>query len=161
VSCDSLFLSAVSQGHEIKSRAESTRIERSVIASLGGDDSRLLDISDGGELIVRDSILEEGPATANNDVIGFALERQGHSSQRIVLTHNIILLDGPRRARLIHRRGSTPAPTMTDNLIVGKTDTQYPGANRSANSRSAARLPPYPALPPLPGTGGYHDPGSL
>jgi len=158
---DSLFLSAVSQGHEIKSRAESTHIERSVVASLGGDDSRLLDISNGGELIVRDSILEEGPATVNNDVIGFGLEGRGHSSPRIVLTRNVILLDGPRRARLIHRREGTPAPTMTENLIVGATATAYPGSNRIAGSRAAAQLPPYPGLPPLPGTAGDRGPSGL
>ena len=44
------FLRSKSQGMEIKSRARKTVIERSVIASLDGVDSRLLDIPNGGEL---------------------------------------------------------------------------------------------------------------
>jgi hypothetical protein len=147
---DSLFLSAVSQGHEIKSRAESTLIERSIVASLGGDDSRLLDISNGGELIVRDSVLQEGPATVNNDVIGFALEGARGTSHRMLLTNNIILLDAPRRTRLIHQRQGTPAATMRDNLIIGGPRAEYPATNTVFASREAAGLPPYPALPRAP-----------
>jgi hypothetical protein len=73
---DSLFLSSVGEGHEIKSRAGRNIIERSVVASLGGADSRLIDISNGGELIVRDSVLQEGPGSVNSDMIGFALEKK-------------------------------------------------------------------------------------
>jgi hypothetical protein len=47
---NSSFLSSKDQGHEIKSRAEETTIESTVIASLEGNDSRLVDISNGGIL---------------------------------------------------------------------------------------------------------------
>lgn len=147
---DSAIVSSVSEGHEVKSRARRNVIERSVIASLGGADSRLLDISNGGELIIRDSVLQEGPATANSDVIGFALEKRQHDSHRIELTNNVILLEGPKRGNLLHQRSGTPAPTLEGNLIIGAGAADHAGLNIWLANRAEAGLPPYPALPPLP-----------
>jgi hypothetical protein len=147
---DSLVLSSVSQGHEIKSRARRNVIERSVIASLGGSDSRLLDISNGGELIVRDSVLQEGPASVNSDVIGFALEKRQHDAHRIELTNNIILLEGNRKSRLLHQRKGTADPVLEGNLIIGTDKPQQAGMNVWFASRTEAGLPAYPKLPPPP-----------
>lgn len=148
----SLFLSSVSEAHEIKSRAESTHIERSIIASLGGKDSRLLDISNGGELIVRNSVLQEGPASVNSDLIGFGLEKKKLSGHRAELTNNIILLEGPGRNRLLHQINDASPPTMRGNVIIGTPDAEYSGMNIWLTDRKEAGLPPYPALPSVPGS---------
>ncbi len=90
----SKFHSSKDQGHEIKSRAASTLIEYSEIASLSGVDSRLVDISNGGSLTIRDSVLEQGPNSANNQLIGFGFEGvDGNVSQSVELTNNIVLLE--------------------------------------------------------------------
>lgn len=147
---DSLLLSSVSQGHEIKSRAKRNVIERSVVASLGAADSRLLDISNGGELIVRNSVLQEGPASVNSDMIGFALEKRQHERHHIELTNNIILLEGRRNTRLLHRRNADVTSTMEGNMIVGATQPEFAGMNVWLADREEAGIPPYPALPPVP-----------
>lgn len=148
---DSQFLSAVDEGHEIKSRSLSTRIERSIIASLDGNDSRLLDLPHGGLLVIRDSILEEGPASVNSDLVGVGLEGRLHPQQRIELRGNIILLDNPAPNRLLHRADGIPAPEFEQNLVIGMAKAQLPGLNAWLEDRAAADLPAYPALPPLPG----------
>lgn len=147
---DSQFLSSVDEGHEIKSRARRTVIERTIVASLGGNDSRLLDISDGGELIVRDSILEKGPASENGDLIGFGLEKSRYPAPRIELTNNIFLLDGRQHMRILHTRKNGPEPVVHGNLIIGKSEPTLAGMNVWLKDRHEGGLPAYPALPPLP-----------
>ena len=68
------ILSSKGQGHEVKSGGYVTLIEDSVIASMDGVDSRLIDVTQGGRLTIRRSVLEEGRASANSDMIGYALE---------------------------------------------------------------------------------------
>jgi hypothetical protein len=148
---DSLFLSSVGEGHEIKSRAGRNIIERSVVASLGGADSRLIDISNGGELIVRDSVLQEGPGSVNSDMIGFALEKKRqHEAHHVELTNNIILLEGRRKTRLLHQRDGTPAPLMEGNVIIGAGEPEFAGMNVWLTDREEAGLAAYPALPAMP-----------
>lgn len=147
---DSLFLSSMREGHEVKSRATSTIIERSIIASLGGNDSRLVDISNGGQLIIRDSVLEVGPASVNHDVIGFALEKQQHKTHSIELRDNLILLDTHKNSVILNQRKGTPEATINGNLIVGARKQTLAGLNAWVKNRKDAKLPPYPALPPVP-----------
>lgn len=147
---DSLFVNALDEGHEIKSRARRTVIERTVVASLGGNDSRLIDIADGGELVVRKSVLEQGPASMNSDLIGYGLEGMRHPVTRIELSDNIIVVDGQRRARILHSRDGAPEPEARGNVIVGRDAGVLPGMNVVLRDRAEAGLPPYPRLPPLP-----------
>jgi hypothetical protein len=62
---NSRILASQGEGHEVKTRARETVIESSVIASLGGVDSRLIDISNGGILKVTGSVLQKGPISSN------------------------------------------------------------------------------------------------
>jgi hypothetical protein len=146
---DSLFLAARREGHEIKTRALDNTIERSVIASLNGIDSRLIDAPAGGVLRVIDSLLLEGPDTANSDLIGFALERKGGAQpgDRVVLRNNLILIDNQRAARLLHLADDAIAADVRDNVIVSGRATAYDKGNVPIRGRKEAGLPPYPALP--------------
>ncbi len=154
---DSLFLRGRNEGHEIKSRARSTLIERTTVASLYGVDSRLLDISQGGSLTVRQSVLEEGPRSANGDMIGFALEKRPYGAHRIELTDNVFILDSKRATRILHQGKNTPEPVARGNVIIGTEKAQFAGVNLWLETRADANLPPYPALPPVPDA----KPGSM
>ena len=89
-------LASKSEGHEIKSRAKRTIIEGSVIASLDGDDSRLIDISNGGEVIIRGNVLQQGPESVNNEMIGLGFEGLRYENNAVLIEANIILVDRPR-----------------------------------------------------------------
>jgi len=147
---NSLILSSINQGHELKSRARFNLIEQSVIASLSGNDSRLIDISNGGQLIIRGSVLEEGPASVNSDVIGFALEGTRYPHQDIELSNNIILLEGRKHGELLHQRPGTPKPQLNGNAIISSREPTHAGMNIWLKTRKEAGLGPYPALPQLP-----------
>lgn len=147
----SQFLASKDEGHEIKSRATSTVIEHSVIASLDGLDSRLIDVSQGGRLSVRNCVLQQGPATSNNDLIGFALERKPHPQHSVELRDNLIIVDSPKRARLFHAGVDIDVtPSVQGNRVIGPVGDRYPGFNQWLPDRAAAGLAPYPMLPAAP-----------
>ena len=68
---NSLFLRSREQGHELKSRALRTTIECSVLASLDGQDSYTLDLPNGGEAVVTNSVLQQGPPSPNKAIISW------------------------------------------------------------------------------------------
>ena len=143
---NSAFLSSTNEGHEIKSRAAKNTIENNVIASLDGVDSRLIDLPEGGENIIRKNVLQNGPASSNQDVIGIGLEGDKglHTQNSTLIEENTFLMERPRANVLSHHR-NVPAPRIERNKVIGG---ERPGGNNTwFPTREAAGLRPYPALP--------------
>lgn len=140
------------QGHEIKARTKRTVITRNVIASLDGNDSRLIDISSGGETVITDNLLVEGSKTVNWQLLAFAVEGKSHPNSALTVTGNIIITDrlGGSEFILI---GDQDAPlTIERNIIIGKMwfqkeKTDWPEGNYFYENRKIFGLPPAPALP--------------
>ena len=143
---DSLFLAARGEGHEIKTRAAENTITRSVIASLNGEDSRLIDAPNGGVLTITESVLS-GPNTANSDVIGFGLESGlgHHPVDEVVIRKNLILIDRDRDGRLLHLSGQVRRVDVSGNVIVSTNGTPYDHSNVVVRSQRSGF--PIPALP--------------
>ncbi len=146
---NSTFLSPKDEGHAIKSRAAKTTIENNVIASLDGKDSRLIDIPNGGTVVIRNNVLQEGTRTSNTDIIGIGLEIKykniRHELNSSVIEGNTIVIEpaeNPRR--FVHSR-DVPAPKVSGNTIIGGEKPE--GDNKWYKSRNEAGLGPYPALP--------------
>ena len=139
-------LSTKDEGHGVKSRAVKTVIEDSVIASVGGDDSRLIDISNGGEVIIRNNVLQEGPNSVNYNLIGVGLEGIKHANNSVLIEGNIIISDHDKPL-LMHLREPI-APVYRNNTLIGGEDLG--GTNSWYPNRDAAGIPPYPDLPTLP-----------
>ena len=73
----SVFRDTKDQGHAIKSRSKVTKLNNVVIDSGKGDDSRSIDIPNGGELYIKDSVFYQGINTVNGQIIGYAFESLG------------------------------------------------------------------------------------
>ncbi len=149
----SRFLASRDQGHEIKSRALFNLIEDSVIASADGDDSRLIDVSNGGVLIIRRSVLQEGAASVNHDLIGYGLEGLAKGAEhRIRIEDSIILNDADRPVTFLARPKDAPRPELFGNLFVGRFRDVGNDAplNRHVGHRAKAKLPPAPTIPEPP-----------
>ncbi len=149
-------LAARDEGHEVKSRAITTIIEDSVIASLDSRDSRLIDVPNGGHVVIRDSVLQMGRATSNAEAIGIGLERgrghgRDHTENSAKIEGNTILLERPGRSILVRTRGVPPA-VVRNNVVVGGRRLTGDG-NRWFPDRRSAGLPPYPSLDFEPGVG--------
>lgn len=148
----SLIVAAKDEGHAIKVRGAKLFIESSVIASLSSDDSRLIDMSNGGELTVKDSILAQGPKSANGQMVGFGLEGMAYKSNSVSLTDNIIYLDRIGVNKLLALPSNDDkniAVVHNNNIIIGDGGTENKiTSNSYFNSRKQLNLPHYPYFPP-------------
>jgi Right handed beta helix region len=158
-------LATTGTGHGVKSRAQRTIIEHNVIAGLDGQDSRAIDVPNGGEVVIRGNVLEKGPNSANAEMIGLALEGDLHDTSETLIENNLLVFDtlpqgliqdlaqavGLLPARGIVVRSESPGRTiLRGNTIVGARDVGGDVIERDNpmyRSRRDADLPPYPAIP--------------
>jgi len=145
-------LRAANEGHELKSRSRITIIENSLLASINSEDSRIVDIPEGGELVIRDSLLGEGPFSSNWEIIGYGLEvnkaELPYPINKILISGNTLVSDRFGTAQLLNAKNAKKI-IVANNVIVGQTSDYWPDNSIFAN-RENAGLPPYPDLYILP-----------
>lgn len=146
---DSLFIAAVDEGHEIKSRARVTEIVRTSVASLVSGDSRLIDISNGGLVSIRNSVLEKGPGSSNADLIGYGLEGMKYSNNYIELKNNIIIMERNGSNNLINKGASHVLPVVDSNIVISNNEADFGGFNIWHKSRKKAGIDKYPYIPSI------------
>jgi hypothetical protein len=163
---DNRVLATTGAGHGVKSRAQRTIVENNVIAGLDSDDSRAIDVPDGGEVVIRGNVLEKGPNSENAQMIGLALEGRLHDVNQTLIENNLILFDTrpqgliqdlARAVGLLPPKGVVLASKspgqviLQGNTIVGASGIGSAAVierdNRHYETRRAAGLRPYPALP--------------
>ena len=119
----SKVINSIDQAHEVKTRAKITTIEHSTIGSINTKDSRSIDNSNGGILIVKESVVMQGPNTVNGQLIGFGLEGLGRQREhRIVLENNIFLLERQGLNFLLglpNKHSKDVELTVVNNVIIG------------------------------------------
>jgi len=141
------------KGHDLKSRAQRTIIENNIFAGLEGQNSRALDLPNGGEIIIRSNVFEKGPNSDNWDMIGLALETQMtgfNAVNKILIEGNTFIFD--RSDGVVLRSLSTGEIIFRDNMVVGSRSIgarTIGGGNQFFDTRAAAGLPPYPVLPSM------------
>lgn len=141
-------------GHEIKTRALSTKISDSVIATLDGEDSRAIDIAEGGLVVIARNVFEKGPASQNNEFISYAPEGyHPEIENKFSMWRNQVIEDrGNGPVVLFYTRPSHIG--IFSNVFVGPDAAANFGKN--ANNlyfpdRASAGYEPYPWLPaPFP-----------
>jgi hypothetical protein len=163
---DNRVLATTGAGHGVKSRARRTVVENNVIAGLDGRDSRAIDVPDGGEAVIRGNVLEKGPNSENAQMIGLALEGRRHEVNGTLIENNLILFDTrpegviqdlARAVGLLPAKGVVIASKspgrviLQGNTIVGASGIGSGAVidrdNRFYQTRGAAGLPAYPAIP--------------
>ena len=140
-------LSSKDQGHGIKSRAERTIIEDSVIASLEGDDSRLIDLPNGGVVAIRNCLLVEGANTVNWQLLSYGVENNLLTNNLFRMENNLIITDRDGGSELILVGDSMPRPIIQRNLVVGRITYDWPDNNYFYENRRELELPPAGELP--------------
>lgn len=148
----SLFVAAKNEGHAIKVRGRKLYIESSIIASLSSDDSRLIDMSNGGELTIKSSILEQGPKSENGQMIGFGLEGLVYENNQVNLANNTIFLDriGVNKLLALPANGDRNITVTHDkNVVVGDGGIENKRESNSYfDSRSELDFPNFPYFSP-------------
>lgn len=90
-------------GHLVKSRAKANIIECSTIAGLNGANSYAIDFPQGGDNVVRGSVVEQGPNINNsgNFFINFAEENTNNAPHALTVTGTMFVNDyGSRRGQI-------------------------------------------------------------
>lgn len=131
--------------HSLKSRGPLTIIENSIIAELSAPGSRLIDISNGGELLIKSSVLQQGPNAVNNQAIGFGLEGVIYDKNSIDITDSLLLLERSGSNFLVHSALNNKALHIYGNIIINSD--QHFESNTVFTDRRSAGLPQYPHLP--------------
>jgi hypothetical protein len=154
------------KGHLVKSRAARTEIDSSKILGLGSNHSRLIDFPCGGELLVKNSVLQASSQSDNSDLISVGTEigrncRDQGRPASVVVDSNLIVVDRDQsedepaashgKTLFFNWRAVIEDVIVTDNIIVepaGRVTWQHPtrrpnlpdlsAGNRIFSSRSAA-----------------------
>ena len=108
------------QAHSIKSRALRTEVTGCTITDgPGGTSSFLIEVSNGGAVIVRDNTLEKGPKAENHTAaIAIGAEGVTHPTPEIMITNNKFSNDGDYNTALVWNVTATPA-TLRGNKLSG------------------------------------------
>lgn len=152
-------------GHLLKTGARSILIENSILAALGGNSGRGVDIFAGGKFTMRNSVLQLGPNTQNHDMFAYALETKRiapGAEHAILIENNWIIYDDKKRPGrwLWHKKSNVlGAFDMRNNKLVGGIDPILKNVdmdlNKQFKDRDAAGLPDYDgtlASMPKPGS---------
>lgn len=149
---DSQVLSVGKEGSGLKSRSRKTIVRNSILASLDAKDSRLIDVANYGELIIKDSILQQGNNSSNSQLIVYGVENMKNNFKvnRIEITNNLFLLDR-KKANVIIIHKQADSVEIYNNVMIG--DFLYPDEFSKRNpwyiSRENAKMKPYPYLPKI------------
>lgn len=107
-------------GHHIKSRALNTLVVDSTIED--GDEgtaSYLIDIPNGGNVLIEGNTLQKGPRSENHEAaISIGEEKGAHPTRAIVIRGNRFRNDFAGRVAFVRNDTGVPA-TLTHNEIVG------------------------------------------
>jgi hypothetical protein len=117
---DNSRFSGTRQGHSIKSRALRTEVIGCTIADgPEGTSSYLIEIPNGGAVVVRDNTLEKGPKAENHTAaIAIGAEGVTHPTTEVTITNNSFRNDGDYETTLLWNITATRA-TLKGNKLSG------------------------------------------
>jgi len=149
----SKIISTKGEGSGIKSRSKKVVIDSSLLASMDAIDSRLVDMANYGELIIKNSVLQQGSHTSNSQLLAYGLEKNITSEfdvNRVELVNNIILFDNKKSNVLISYR-LLDEMVNSGNVFIGYFNLylQFIKNNMWYTSRKRARILPYPYIPQI------------
>ena len=96
---DSYFHDA-NDGHQIKSRAQSTTITNSRIYDGTGTGSYTIDLPNGGVGVIRNNVIQQGPNSDNPFIIAYGEEGGVYAGSSLLIEGNVVVndLSGNERA---------------------------------------------------------------
>jgi hypothetical protein len=108
-------------GHHVKSRAQRTELIDNVITDgQNGTASYLVDVPNGGALVMEGNRLEKGPQTGNQSAaIVIGAEGVSQETAELVVRNNKFTNDSPVETIFVRNLTATPAQ-LTGNVLAGK-----------------------------------------
>lgn len=112
-------VNAIAEGHELKSRAANNIILYNYIGNLNTEDSRTVDLPNGGTVILVGNILEQGPISANSNIFGYGLEGMVNAPPHHVWIVNNTFLNNKSSGNFIQVANGTDTLYLRNNILVG------------------------------------------
>lgn len=130
-------------GHEIKSRALNTTIINSRVYDLNGTASYSIDLPNGGNAVIQNNIIEQGPFSQNPIIITFGEEGNLNPGKSILVSDNTILNNMGSFFSLGVRNATPVTAQITDNSFFGLSYRQIVrGPSSQINNRFLVAKPP-------------------
>jgi hypothetical protein len=119
-------------GHHIKSRALRTElIGNRITDGPDGSSSYLVDVPNGGDLVMQDNVLEKGPHTGNRRAaIAIGAEGVTHPTDELRIVDNHFISDVPGGTAFVSNMTQTPAILQGNSVQGAAMPLQGPGTVR-------------------------------
>ncbi len=124
------------EGHEVKSRALNNVIENNVIMDGSSTSSYSIDLPDGGNAIIENNLIEQGPDGGNPNIISYGEEtpKLYNLGANLVVSGNAIVNDmKSASARLLWNNDPNVTAQVTNNSVWGLTSAQLVHGPRVTN----------------------------
>ena len=109
---------AIAQGHELKSRADNNFILYNKIANYTSEDSRNIDLPNGGTAVIMGNIIVQGPNSANTNIIGYGLEGNINKPPHNIWICNNTIVNNMNRGSFVDVENADTL-LMYNNICVG------------------------------------------
>ena len=143
-------------GHEIKSRALATTIQDSrIVDGTTGTASYSIDLPNGGNAIIKNNVIEQGPHSQNPAIISFGEEGSLNPNTSLQVTGNTILNDLASPSALAVHNLTTASAQISGNHFFGLAAGQIAaGPNAQSGNVTLASEPALEASHPWGGSQG-------
>ncbi len=122
---DNSYFHDANVGHEIKSRALNTTIKNSrVYDGPSGTASYSIDLPNGGNAVIANNVIEQGPLSPNSIIITFGEDGGIYNSSALTVSNNTILNDLSSSSALGIKNSSTAAAQITGDRFFGLSASQ-------------------------------------
>lgn len=112
-------IDAIAEGHELKSRAKFNFILYNRIANYQTEDSRTIDLPNGGVSIIMGNIIEQGINSANNNIIGYGLEGLSNPVAHELYLVNNTIINKKSKGNYIQIQNGTTRLFLKNNVMAG------------------------------------------
>lgn len=110
---------AIAQGHEFKSRATYNFILYNRIANEVSEDSRTIDIPNGGTSVIIGNVIEQGENSANTNLLGYGLEGLTNAAPHCLWVVNNTFINKKNKGSFIHIQANTDTLFVKNNIFAG------------------------------------------
>ena len=110
---------SIAEGHEFKSRATCNIIMYNRIANEDSEDSRTIDIPNGGTSVVVGNVIEQGPNSANTNILGYGLEGLTNPAAHALYCANNTFINKKDRGSFIQVANGTETLLVKNNILAG------------------------------------------
>ena len=144
---NSVVTSNKNDGHLVKTRALANTIECNMIAGLNGQNSYAVDVPQGGDTVIRNNVIQNGPNANNrNAFVDYQEEGAVNPISNLSVHDNTLINDTPM-AYFFWLPRSPNLVGWANNLLVGGGTPFNPGGSSTTGvtqkTRADAGLPPY------------------